>query len=291
MVNTSRWTWSWIDSLDGLPAGVRGGRGQELDSCASEGHQCGVDGVRFVDGTPRLATWASARQVRTVPWVTAESRCRRGASRRYDPLRALPSTAMTAARAGRAARVPVAVRWRCGVGRPGGRPPPAPGRRRQQPPARRRLWPPTGAPPSEQVVADADGLQQCVRGTLAPLGEFVDAPGSRDDRTGTHQQDRCQRVPPAPPCTGVGHRVEVRAQVRDPVLVQRPRFHQRGGDGRGCGSRHGYLMIIGLRHHNDHEARACLAVHPSRSPAGHQPRDAMPRAAPLAPPGSLADVP
>jgi hypothetical protein len=48
-----------------------------------------------------------------------------------------------------------------------------------------------GAPPSEQVAADADGLQQCVCGTLAPLREFVDAPGSRDDRTGTHQQDRC----------------------------------------------------------------------------------------------------
>jgi hypothetical protein len=33
-----------------------------------------------------------------------------------------------------------------------------------------------GAPPAEQMTADTDDRQQRVRGTLAPLGELLDAP-------------------------------------------------------------------------------------------------------------------
>jgi hypothetical protein len=43
------------------------------------------------------------------------------------------------------------------------------------------------SPPLEQVTADSDDLQQCTGGTPAPLGELVDAPGSRDERAGAHQ--------------------------------------------------------------------------------------------------------
>jgi hypothetical protein len=73
-------------------------------SGASSGWKCVVS---FVFAP--TSVWA---RVTTVPWVTAESRCRRGASRRDYPLSALPSTAITAARLGLVVRVPVAVRCR-----------------------------------------------------------------------------------------------------------------------------------------------------------------------------------
>lgn len=54
---------------------------------SSSGQKCVVS---FVFAP--ISTWA---RVTTVPWVTAESRCRRVAVRRADPLSALPSTAIT----------------------------------------------------------------------------------------------------------------------------------------------------------------------------------------------------
>ncbi|GGZ79828.1 hypothetical protein GCM10010389_16860 [Streptomyces echinoruber] len=54
------------------------------------------------------------------------------------------------------------------------------------------------APPAEQVTAYPEGCQQRVRGPLAELGEFIDALRAADGRASTHQQDRRQRVPPAP---------------------------------------------------------------------------------------------
>ena len=209
------------------------------------------------------STWA---RVTTVPCVTAESRCRRVAVRRADPLSALPSTAITrgfpdAELDGvlRGLAVPVG---QVGAHRPvQGVTVDSPQHTADR--GRRR-----SVPPSEQVAADPDDCQECVRGPLAPLGEFVDGPRSSDDRAGTHQQDRRQRVPPAAACARVGHRVEVGAQVGDPARVQRTQLHQHGRDGEDAAAGTGTLMIIWLSHHNDHEARACTATRPyqARSP-------------------------
>lgn len=82
------------------------------------------------------------------------------------------------------------------------------------------------APPPQRMTTDTDDRQQRVRGLRTPLGEFVDALRTGDDRAGTHQQDRRQRVPPAPPRARIQNRVEVRAHVSDPISVQRTQLHQ-----------------------------------------------------------------
>lgn len=82
------------------------------------------------------------------------------------------------------------ARWQRGAGRQVGTHRPVQGvtvNGPQHAADRVRRW---SAPLSEQVAPDADGCQRCIRGALAPLGEFVDALRSQDDPADSHQQDR-----------------------------------------------------------------------------------------------------
>ena len=158
------------------------------------------------------------------PWVTADSRCRRGWSRRAEPRSALPSTAITR-RPPRSAAVAGGV----AVGQPG-----AHGRvqgvavEALQDPADRR--PGRRMPPAQQVTAHAERGEQPGVGAGAPLGEFVDGPGSRDRGGRADQQDRGQRVPAAPPGARIGHRLQEGAQVSRVVRVERTQLRQHGRD-------------------------------------------------------------
>ncbi len=85
-------------------------------------------------------------------------------------------------------------------------------------------------PPAQQVTAHAErGEQPCV-GAGAPLGEFVDGPGSRDRGGRADQQDRGQRVPAAPPGARIGHCLQEEPQVRHVVRIERTQLGQHGRD-------------------------------------------------------------
>lgn len=147
----------------------------------------------------------------------------------------------------------------------------------QAPTARSRASPST-APSTRPIVADAGARRHLSRWRRIPItvrtafearwphsasSSMLLAPETaahaHTSRIAVNEYHRPRRARGSGTESKYGRRSAIRP------VSSGPGFTSTAGMGEDAAAGTGHLMIIGLRHHNDHEARACSAMRPNRS--------------------------